>query len=188
MGWGHAVTCTGRNLAYRRSVYDEIDGFSGIDHLMSVDDDVFMQKIAKNTSWKIKFMMTEDSAVQSPSSENWAHFISQRKRYISSAKSFPFLVQLGYSLFYSSKFFILFSFIGALFTNISFNISLILQLSTFVYTLLLLYCIAMKTRQISLLILYPLWELYYILSYLFIGPLGLFGHVNWDSRYDLNNR
>ena len=107
LGWGHAITCTGRNLAYRRSVYNEIDGFSGIDHLMSVDDDVFMQKIAKNTSWKIKFMMTEDSAVQSPSSENWAHFISQRKRYISSAKSFPFLVQLGYSLFYSSKFFIL---------------------------------------------------------------------------------
>ena len=188
LGWGHAITCTGRNLAYRRSVYNEIDGFSGIDHLMSVDDDVFMQKIAKNTSWEIKYMMTEDSVVKSPSSENWAHFISQRKRYIASAKSFPFSVQLGYSLLYGSKFFILFSFIVAIFTNFSFNSHLILQLLTFIYTLLLFYFIAIKTNQISLLILYPLWELYYILSYLFIGPLGLFGHVNWDSRYDLNNR
>ena len=188
LGWGHAITCTGRNLAYRRSVYNEIDGFSGIDHLMSVDDDVFMQKIAKNTSWEIKYMMTEDSVVKSPSSENWAHFISQRKRYVASAKSFPFLVQLGYGLLYSSKFFILFSFIVALFANFSFNSHLILQLLTFIYTLLLFYFIAIKTNQISLLILYPLWELYYLLSYLFIGPLGLFGHVNWDSRFDLNNR
>ena len=76
LGWNHAVTCTGRNLAYRRSVYEEVEGFSGIDHLIGVDDDLFMQKISKNTNWRIRYILNENSAVLSPSSENFSHFIS----------------------------------------------------------------------------------------------------------------
>lgn len=185
LGWNHAVTCTGRNLAYRRSVYEEVNGFAGIDHLIGVDDDLFMQKIAKNTNWRIRYILNGDSSVNSASSENFSHFISQRKRHISTAKYFPFPIQLGFGLLYVAKFFILISFIILLLTSSVFNIHFCILLLTFILTFILLYFIAHKTRQTSLLLIYPLWELYYILNQIVLGPMGLLGRITWDSRHDL---
>ena len=55
LGWGHAVACAGRNFAYRKSVFMEVNGFSGINHIITGDDDLFLQKVAKMTNWKIQF-------------------------------------------------------------------------------------------------------------------------------------
>ena len=39
--------CNGANLAYTKSVFNEVGGFSGIDHIASGDDLLLMHKIAK---------------------------------------------------------------------------------------------------------------------------------------------
>ena len=42
--------CNGANLAYEKSVFFEVEGFSGIDHLASGDDMMLMQKVAQKIS------------------------------------------------------------------------------------------------------------------------------------------
>src|SRR5476651_288986 len=43
---GKASNCNGANLAYRRDVFYEVGGFSGIDELASGDDELLLQKVA----------------------------------------------------------------------------------------------------------------------------------------------
>jgi hypothetical protein len=44
--------CNGANLAYERKAFFEVNGFTGIDHIASGDDMLFMQKIAQHYPWK----------------------------------------------------------------------------------------------------------------------------------------
>lgn len=55
-GMGHPLSCTGRNLAYRRQVYDELGGFAPIGHLIGGDDVYFMRLLsAQGSSWAMAF-------------------------------------------------------------------------------------------------------------------------------------
>jgi cellulose synthase/poly-beta-1,6-N-acetylglucosamine synthase-like glycosyltransferase len=39
-------TCNGANLSYRKEVFEAVEGFKGIDHIASGDDELLMKKIA----------------------------------------------------------------------------------------------------------------------------------------------
>ena len=80
---------------------------------------------------------------------------------------------------------ILLSFIILLITGSALSIHSILFSLTFMSTFILLYFIALKTKQTSLLFIYPIWEFYYILNQIVLGPMGLLGRITWDSRHDL---
>ena len=181
-GWGHAVACTGRNFAYRKSVFMEVNGFSGIDHIITGDDDLFLQKVAKKTNWKIQFSSELESSVSSDAPYGWTHFITQRKRHISGAKYFSFPVQLSYTLYFFSKLFIMLTFIVFLTNNIETFIPIMLLLFSYFSTAMFIYVMARKTNQIRLIIYYPLWEIYYLICHIFLGPLGLLGKISWGKR------
>ena len=63
IGWNLGWLCTGRNLAYRRAVYDEVNGFERIKMSISGDDDLFLQVVRRQTSWKIKYLTSKKSFV-----------------------------------------------------------------------------------------------------------------------------
>ncbi len=77
-----ALTCTGRNLAYRRQVFDEVGGFAGVEHMVSGDDDLIMHKIA-GAGWRIKFALSIRSTVPSPPPVGLPAFLRQRLRHAS---------------------------------------------------------------------------------------------------------
>ncbi len=54
-GIGFPLTCSGRNLAYRRAAFDEIGGFESIGHIHGGDDVLLMRRIASRTDWKVRF-------------------------------------------------------------------------------------------------------------------------------------
>ena len=84
-GLGHGIifSCAGRNIAIRRSVFDEISGFDGIEHLPSGDDDLLMHKISKMTKYKIHFIMSTNSIVYSSPPNSITGFFKQRLRFAS---------------------------------------------------------------------------------------------------------
>ena len=49
------LSCTGRNLAYRKSVYVEVGGFAECGHLMGGDDVYMMRNIRRLTNWRMCF-------------------------------------------------------------------------------------------------------------------------------------
>ena len=100
IGFGLAVTCTGRNLAYRKIVFEEVEGFKEISSSVSGDDDLFLQLVHKKTKWKIKYATGQNCIVPSLFTKNFSEFLSQKKRHLSAGKYYPFKIQAGYFIFH----------------------------------------------------------------------------------------
>jgi len=89
VGIGYPLICNGSNLSYRRQAYDDVDGFSGHDHLPSGDDDLLMQNIHKKTSWKIKYNLDSQSINYTHPLNNVNKFLNQRSRWASKGIHYP---------------------------------------------------------------------------------------------------
>ena len=82
-GAGVPSSCNGSNLAYRRSVYEQIAGFGNIASLVSGDDVLFAQRVSKLTSWKVVFATEPECTVRSLPVVRIRDVISQRIRWAS---------------------------------------------------------------------------------------------------------
>ncbi len=87
-GRGLALICLGRNLACRKSVFEEVKGYEGLQHIVSGDDDLLMHKIACTGKWKIKFLPDRGALVSSPPPPDMKSFIQQRIRFGSAGRHY----------------------------------------------------------------------------------------------------
>ena len=85
---GFALSCTGRNIAFRKSAYEEISGYEDIQNFQSGDDDLLLQKVATQTKWKVKFSLEKNSIVESPPPKSIVQFVRQRLRFASKGLSY----------------------------------------------------------------------------------------------------
>ncbi len=93
---GKPLSCTGRNLAYRRAVYDQVGGFAEIGHLLGGDDVYFMRQVAEHTDWQLVF--DRDAVVDSlPAPSTWGAIIQQKMRHAAKGGHYrgPALVLAG---------------------------------------------------------------------------------------------
>ncbi len=85
-GLGFAWMASGSNLAYRRSVYDQVGGFSGQHASMGGDDDLFVQRVRRTTEWKIIPMLEPAATVITNVPRAWREFYRQRARHFSAGR------------------------------------------------------------------------------------------------------
>ena len=111
LGWGNAWTGSGQNIAYRRSDFDKINGFSPVADKISGDDFYLVQAISKIA--KAKYNTNPTGFVKTKPSENFSEFVYQRIRWASNTKK----------LFNTDYLFLMF-----LFTNLFTNTILLLTL------------------------------------------------------------
>ncbi|MBU0474249.1 MAG: glycosyltransferase [Bacteroidetes bacterium] len=71
------------NLAFRKSVFDEVGGYKDLMNLSSGDDELLMQKIAYKTNYDVKFCFEKDALVITDANKNLEEFNQQRKRWAS---------------------------------------------------------------------------------------------------------
>jgi cellulose synthase/poly-beta-1,6-N-acetylglucosamine synthase-like glycosyltransferase len=83
IGIGKVAICNGANLAFRKSVYDELHGYHDQMHLSSGEDELLMQKIAAETDYSVKFCWNKDAVAFTQPNENFRDFLQQRKRWAS---------------------------------------------------------------------------------------------------------
>ena len=78
----------GANMAYRRSVFEEIEGFTGIDNVASGDDELLLQKIHKLRKYKLVFAKDRQAIVRTEAVASWKAFKAQRLRWVSKARAY----------------------------------------------------------------------------------------------------
>ena len=83
IGINRPTICNAANIAYRRKVFDEVNGFYDQFGLSSGDDELLMQKIWKETNYKIKFCPEKRAIVKTAPNKNLTEFYQQRKRWAS---------------------------------------------------------------------------------------------------------
>lgn len=80
--------CNGANLAYERRVFNEVNGFAGIDHIASGDDMLLMHKIWKKYPDQVHYLKSKDAVVTTQPMKTWKTFFNQRIRWASKAKNY----------------------------------------------------------------------------------------------------
>ena len=76
-GVGFPLTCSGRNLGYRRSAFYQAGGFEEIGDVPGGDDVLLMRKIASKTAWKVRF----NASPGVPSSPHADRLLRRQLRY-----------------------------------------------------------------------------------------------------------
>jgi len=100
-GLNNAFMCTGRNLAYRKKVFEQVGGYEKIKHSVSGDDDLFIQLVQKETDWKVRYMTSPQSFVHTFPPESFKQFVNQRIRHISASKYYPLKIKTVYAASHS---------------------------------------------------------------------------------------
>ena len=83
IGSGRPTICNAANIAYRKKVFEKVGGFKDQMNLSSGDDELLMQKVAKNTNFKVKFSVDKKSIVNTAANKSTIDFYQQRKRWAS---------------------------------------------------------------------------------------------------------
>jgi cellulose synthase/poly-beta-1,6-N-acetylglucosamine synthase-like glycosyltransferase len=184
IGIKEPIICNAANIAYRKKAFDQVNGFSYKHSLSSGDDELLMQKIKKETAYKIKFCMNKEAVVKTSSNRSLNQFYQQRKRWASKG------------LFYSNHFLIIKLIMIFLF-YLSFPLQLVLGIfynPLFLISMLLCFSIKammeyliLKTGADNLFsrsILRPFIpaELLHIPYILIAGISGTLGNYIWKER------
>jgi len=184
IGAGHPTICNAANIAYRKKVFDEVGGFKDQMNLSSGDDELLMQKIAKDSDFKVKFCIDKKSIVRTFPNKTIGDFYQQRKRWASkglfySDKSLVLKLILIY-LFYVGL-------VAQIILGLTFQpIFLLSLLSSLILKVIFEFRIISKGKEIlfndlrlKYLFVAEIFQVPYII---FTGLVGAFGNYLWKSR------
>ncbi len=81
---GHPYMAVGRNLLYKKSLFYESDGFESHEHIVSGDDDLFVQSWDKGVDCAVN--MDPSSHMTSPAPQSWSEAKRQKSRHLSTGE------------------------------------------------------------------------------------------------------
>jgi cellulose synthase/poly-beta-1,6-N-acetylglucosamine synthase-like glycosyltransferase len=85
---GRPMLASAPSLAYRRSLFESVGGFSGLEHLVSGDDDMLVHKMMQQKGVQVKYNMDPSGAVRTPAVSSWKALFSQRARWASNGSQY----------------------------------------------------------------------------------------------------
>jgi len=183
IGNGHASTCNGANLAYRKDIFYKVGGFKGIDDLASGDDELLLQKVAAQYPGKIGFLKLYDAVVFTHAKSNLKEFMQQRRRWASKSVKYKdkkvVALVVGLWMFYVS---VGLNLLGGLLSYRFLEVFAIQFVLMYFTELIMLWPVTQffkRQKLLSLLIIsIPLYTIYFI----YIGMIGNKGKYAWKGR------
>lgn len=83
---GSPTMINGCNYSFSKSVFEEVKGFEGNEHVASGDDEFLLRKIYQLYPYLVHFLKSQDALVISEPPEDWNTFYHQRRRWASKWK------------------------------------------------------------------------------------------------------
>jgi cellulose synthase/poly-beta-1,6-N-acetylglucosamine synthase-like glycosyltransferase len=180
---GMTLTATGRSLAYRKTVFNEVGGFSKIAHFISGDDDLLLG-LVKKTRWRVAYAIGEKALVYTDPPETFRKFINQKIRQASKGRHYSVKMIAGLSLFYVFDL-LLITYVPVMFFSAAdlpqryFYLSIwIIKLTA---DLLTLAVGAWRFNKARYLLFYPLISVIHPFYVVVFGAWGLFGKFEWKD-------
>ena len=195
IGMGSPLACTGRNVAYRRRVYEETGGFEAIGHLVGGDDVYFVRHVAAATSWQIVYSCCQAIVECATDPVGISAVINQKLRHASKAGHYTGAARFVGAVAYVFHALLLVAVSQLLLQAVNWTGSLFchpdLQLSTNAAILVwgaklgvdlaLVWRFLRPGAERSLLRYLPLLEIVYIPYVLLFVPLGGMGWFRWKA-------
>lgn len=104
MGMNRPNMCNSANVAYRRSVYHDYAHLRTAKQSPPGVDEMWAQRLAAETSWRVRFCASPDALVETHPLLGWKAFWAQRRRWAGTGPRYPrpglVATILGVYLFY----------------------------------------------------------------------------------------
>ena len=184
IGAGHPTLCNGANVAYRRDVFGALDGFTGLDHLTSGDDELFMQRIAYETPWTVRFCADRAACVVTEPAPSVGAFLQQRWRWASKGAHYPHPGLVAFNVCIYLFFLLLFGsllalpFAPALWPAVALGFALKMVPES----ALLLPATRFFGQRRLLAAYFAVCQPLHLGYILLVGALGAMGHYSWKGR------
>ncbi|MBF4506614.1 glycosyltransferase [Flavobacterium sp. JLP] len=181
-GLKKAFMCNGANFAYKKFLFEKLNGFDGNNKIASGDDVFLLQKAVEQFSDKVHYLKAKDAIVSTKPTENWKSLFHQRVRWAAKTSSYKsiFGKYLGVIVFFGNLSFVL-GFLFLLFGTLSYPLFVMLAFLKFITDFVLLYItnrFLTKSRIKSLILsslLYPFFSSA-------VALYSFFGSYEWKGR------
>jgi cellulose synthase/poly-beta-1,6-N-acetylglucosamine synthase-like glycosyltransferase len=174
---GQPYMGVGRNLLYSKSLYQKAGGFQKHDHLLSGDDDLFVNEIA--TSENVEIVLENSSFIYSAPKKSWKAFYRQKARHLTTGKHYKLkhkillgLYSLSHFLHYAAGFVLIILDFSTIFV-----VGIIYLMRISVVLLLCRPILKIFTDE-TLLKWYPILDAFFVLYYLIFSPILMTGNTD----------
>ncbi len=174
-----ALTCTARNMIYRKDLWLQVNGYQSISLIPSGDDDLMLLKMRKLIR-KFKFMFSQDSIVPAKEDKSLSGQIDQETRRASKFPLYPPYIKIITLFIFVYYLLLIFNLFFIFKTEVKFLIILSLVLKIVIEGIFLSNFLK-KINQSQLMKVFFLAEIIYIPYYLFFGLKGTFGKYQWKK-------
>ncbi|MDG2431264.1 glycosyltransferase [Flavobacterium sp.] len=175
---GRPYMGVGRNLAYKKEEFFNVNGFINHIQVRSGDDDLFINEAATAKNCTIAF--TPESFTRSKPKTTYSQWFTQKRRHIATAKHYKKLDQLQLGTFYCSQ--LLFIVLPIVLLSFQFQWMIVVGLIALRYLCawIVVGCTAGKLKEKDLKYWFPIIELVLILTQINIFITNIFSKpVNW---------
>ncbi len=93
---GHPYMGVGRNIAYTRTLFNQVNGFEGIQHITGGDDDLLVQKMIDHAQTQVNIQ--KESLTYSAPERKWKMYRTQKIRHLSVGKYYRKIFQRNLSI------------------------------------------------------------------------------------------
>ena len=149
--WQLPLLCNGANLAYKKQVFEAVNGFMGNDHIAS-GDDIFMLEKMKFAQKKIDYLSHHEAQVKTLPPQNLKALFQQRVRWAAKTSAYknPISLFTAVVVFLANLGFMVFA-LGAILKIMTWQAFLILFVVKFNIDFLILYNTAAFYQNLHLL-------------------------------------
>ena len=166
--WGYPYMGVGRNLAYRKELYEEVGGFATHEQIISGDDDLFINSVSQFDN--IAIIVSEKSFAYSDPKVTWRQFYRQKLRHSTTGKYYKWRDKMILGAVMASHFAIYLSFIFLLVLDFRFDILIGLVSLRFLIMIIVYGVILRAFKEKDLLIWIPFLDFSLILLQISLAP------------------
>lgn len=164
---GIVYMATGRNLSYTKSLYHKVKGFSSHYHVISGDDDLFVNSAAKKNNTAV--ICTPESFTRSLPKQSFSEFITQKRRHLTTGKYYKFSHKIVLGTEITTRLLLYLSFAVLAVTSPNALYFLYLFLFRFILQLIIVSAAAKKFNEKGLFFLIPVFDILLLLINIWVA-------------------
>jgi len=178
-----ASNCNGANFAYRKDVFYEVGGFSGIDELASGDDELLLQKVAAKYPGRIGFLKRTEAVVYTHAKHTLTEFMQQRRRWASKSTKYKDkkIIVFGICIWLFNLSILVNAALG-FYNTYFFKLVLLQLLLKYVFEFTYLLPLTMFFRRVWLISLLAILIPIHVVYFVYVGILGNSKRYDWKGR------
>ena len=173
----------GANMAYSKSAFNEVGGFSGIDNIASGDDMLLVHKISQRYPGRIAYAFTNEAMVETDPEPDLKSFLRQRIRWASKAAKYEdkriFKVLL---LVYAANLSLFILMCMSVLSTIHLSLCLLMIFYKVMVEWSFVKRILLFFRLQKLMPWFPVFQPFHIAYTVISGLFGQFGSYQWKGR------